>query len=97
MPDQIVGARGPGGSPDLRWYPVVTMLQLAVDIAIATTTPIGYGHVYAPEHYVDAWIAASDVQGWSAKLPRGSSHLPQKMVADLKKAGEETSGANRGG
>ena len=39
--------RGPDVSPELRWYPVVTMLQIAVDMAVATGTPFGYGHVYA--------------------------------------------------
>ena len=57
--------RGPDVSPELRWYPVVTMLQLALDMAVATSTPIGYGHVYAPEHYVDAWVAVADVRDWS--------------------------------
>jgi uncharacterized membrane protein len=58
--------RGPDVSPELRWYPVVTMLQLALDMAVATTTPMGYGHVFAPEHYVDGWLAVTDAQGWSA-------------------------------
>ncbi|MFD2237843.1 alpha/beta hydrolase [Aureimonas populi] len=49
--------RGPDVSASLTWFPVVTMLQLALDMAVATTTPIGYGHVYAPEHYIDAWVA----------------------------------------
>jgi Alpha/beta-hydrolase family len=30
--------RGPDVSPYLRWYPVVTMLQLALDMAVATGT-----------------------------------------------------------
>ncbi len=58
--------RGPDVSPELRWYPIVTMLQLALDMAVATNTPMGFGHVYAPEHYVDAWVAVLDVHGWSA-------------------------------
>ena len=57
--------RGPDVSPELRWYPIVTMLQLAVDMPAANSTPMGYGHVYAPEHYVDAWIAVTDVRNWS--------------------------------
>ncbi|WP_028744984.1 alpha/beta hydrolase [Rhizobium mesoamericanum] len=98
MPDWMAGPRGPDVSPDLRWYPVVTMLQLALDMAVATTTPIGYGHVYAPEHYVDAWINVSDVKGWSAdQIARLKRYLAQKMVADLANGGEETPGANRGG
>jgi len=68
--------RGPDVSPELRWYPVVTMLQLAVDMAVATGTPMGYGHVFAPEHYVDAWLAVTDPQGWSAdETARLKQHL----------------------
>ncbi|WP_421872776.1 alpha/beta hydrolase [Pararhizobium sp.] len=60
-PDWMKQPRGPDVSPYLRWYPVVTMLQLALDMA--TTSPMGYGHVYAPEHYIDAWVAVTDPQG----------------------------------
>nr|WP_312872321.1 hypothetical protein [Rhizobium viscosum] len=27
---------------------------------MATTSPMGYGHVYAPQHYIDAWLAVAD-------------------------------------
>ncbi|RXH20373.1 hypothetical protein EAS54_03930 [Bradyrhizobium guangzhouense] len=68
--------RGPDVSPELRWYPIVTMLQLALDMAVATHTPMGFGHVYAPEHYVDAWVAVTDVNDWSAEaLAQLKSHL----------------------
>lgn len=56
-PAWLAGPRGPDVSESLRWFPVVTMLQLGFDMAIATTAPIGHGHVYAPEDYIDAWIA----------------------------------------
>lgn len=55
-PDWMNDPRGPDVSPELAWYPVITFLQLVVDMAIGTTTPAGYGHVFAPEHYVDAWV-----------------------------------------
>ncbi len=68
--------RGPDVSPELRWYPVVTMLQIAVDMAVATGTPFGYGHVYAPEHYPDAWVAVANLRNWPAEaLGRLKSHL----------------------
>lgn len=57
--------RGPDVSPKLQWYPVVTMLQLCLDMAVATTTPIGFGHVFAPQHYVDPWMAVAGVVDWS--------------------------------
>lgn len=56
--------RGPDVSPELRWYPVVTLLQLALDMSLATTTPIGHGHVYAPEHYIDAWLEVTAPENW---------------------------------
>lgn len=57
--------RGPDVSPQLRWYPVVTFLQILLDMAMATTTPMGYGHVYAPEHYIDAWGEVLGTDGWN--------------------------------
>jgi uncharacterized membrane protein len=56
--------RGPDVSDDLRWFPIVTMLQLAADMA-AGTSPPGYGHEFAPEHYLDAWHALVEPEGWS--------------------------------
>lgn len=66
-PDWMIAPRGPDVSPELRWYPVVTLLQLTLDMAMSTTAPMGYGHVYAPAHYIDAWIEVTDVQGWTAQ------------------------------
>jgi uncharacterized membrane protein len=63
-PSWMVEPRGPDVSSDLRWYPVVTMLQLVVDMMVAMSTPMGYGHVYAPAHHVDAWGAVTDVRDW---------------------------------
>jgi uncharacterized membrane protein len=75
-PDWMKLPRGPDVSPQLRWYPVVTLLQLALDMAMATTTPIGYGHVYAPEHYIDAWVEVTNVQRWSSEeITRLKQHL----------------------
>ncbi|MGY4471169.1 hypothetical protein ACVWWK_006878 [Bradyrhizobium sp. LB9.1b] len=59
-PAWMSAPRGPDVSPELHWYPIVTMLQLALDMAVANGTPMGFGHVYAPEHYVDAWVAVTD-------------------------------------
>ncbi|MGB3877695.1 MAG: alpha/beta-hydrolase family protein [Shinella zoogloeoides] len=66
QPAWMAVPRGPDVSPDFQWYPVVTFLQLTLDMAMATTTPMGLGHVYAGEHYIDPWIAVTDVTDWSA-------------------------------
>jgi uncharacterized membrane protein len=91
--------RGPDVSPDLQWYPVVTMLQIALDMAVATSTPMGYGHVYAPEHYVEAWVAVTDVRHWSpealAKLKDHLGNAARKAIDD--NAPNDNPYADRGG
>ena len=77
-PDWMRVPRGPDVSPSLRWYPIVTMLQLVADMLVATNTPMGYGHVYAPEHYVDAWLAVTNVHDWS---PEAIRRLKQHLAA----------------
>jgi uncharacterized membrane protein len=90
--------RGPDVSPELRWYPVITMLQLAVDMAVATSTPMGYGHVYAPEHYVDAWIAVTDVRNWTPEMiARLKNHLANAARGAIEDTGTDNSYSDRGG
>lgn len=62
-PDWMHTPRGPDVSPDLRWYPVVTMLQLLVDLTTESAPP-GFGHEIAAEDYIDAWAALSEPPGW---------------------------------
>lgn len=63
-PEWMREPRGPDVSPDLRWFPIVTMMQLAADMVVGTA-PTGFGHEYAPEHYIDAWLALTEPEGWS--------------------------------
>lgn len=65
-PDWMRSPRGPDVSPALRWFPVVTMLQVAADIAAAEEAPIGHGHAYAFADYLEAWRAVSAPEGWDA-------------------------------
>jgi uncharacterized membrane protein len=74
--DWMLPPRGPDVSLQLRWYPIVTLLQLMLDMFMATTAPIGYGHVYAPAHYIGAWIELTDVRDWSPEeITRLKQHL----------------------
>lgn len=79
QPEWMRPPRGPDVSPHLRWFPVVTVLQLAMDIAVADRAPAGFGHVYAPEHYVDAWRAVTDPPGWTDEgIARLKAHLRRR-------------------
>ncbi|MCP1727201.1 putative membrane protein [Natronospira proteinivora] len=74
-PDWLKTPRGPDVSEHLRWFPVVTMLQLAADMA-AGSSPRGYGHEYAPAHYLQAWLALTEPDDWShAELQRLQERL----------------------
>ena len=63
-PEWLRAPRAPDVSPQLRWFPVVTMLQLAVDMVVGTA-PTGFGHEYAAVDYLDAWLALTEPAGWN--------------------------------
>ncbi|MBN7776526.1 alpha/beta-hydrolase family protein [Nitratireductor aquimarinus] len=65
--DWMKAPRGPDVSPLLSWYPIVSMLQLLVDMPLSDGVPMGYGHVYAPDHYLDAWLEVTGVENWSSE------------------------------
>ncbi len=57
--------RGPDVSKDLRWFPIVTFLQIGFDLPLATNVPIGYGHNYSSSSYIDAWVAVTQPTDWT--------------------------------
>ncbi|ARJ69738.1 hypothetical protein B0A89_08985 [Paracoccus contaminans] len=52
-------------SPDLRFIPIVTQFQLALDMALATSAPAGFGHSYWAPDYIGPWRAVTAPAGWS--------------------------------
>jgi len=84
-PPWLTGPRPPDISRQLNWYPVVTALQLLADMALAQTSPIGFGHVYAPQHYFDGWVTLTDPAGWppddlAALRERLSRSGPRQLI-----------------
>ena len=64
-PAWMVGPRGPDVAEEFRWLPVVTFLQLGIDIMPAVDPPVGFGHSYAFESYVEAWVWLMEPPGWT--------------------------------
>lgn len=64
-PNWLIGERGEHVSPYLQWYRIVKSLQVALDLPLATTIPIGYGHNSSPAHYIDARAAVTAPVNWS--------------------------------
>ncbi|AYG62634.1 alpha/beta-hydrolase family protein [Rhizobium jaguaris] len=99
-PDWMREPLGQDVSPQLRWYPIVTGFQLILDMLVANKTPMGFGHVYAPQHYINAWVAVTDVRGWSqdqlAAL-RKRFETPENAGTTSTKETREPSYEGRGG
>ncbi|MDF2232382.1 alpha/beta-hydrolase family protein [Albimonas sp. CAU 1670] len=55
----------PDVSPKMRFLPIVTQFQLALDMMLALGTPSGFGHNYAAAEYIDGWRALTAPEGWS--------------------------------
>lgn len=65
-PAWMKGTHGPDVSPDLKWFPIVTFVQLLLDMPAASTVPpLGYGHNYSASGYINGWIEVTDPQGWT--------------------------------
>ena len=66
QPGWLQGPRGPDVSPAMRWYPVVTFWQVAVDLVSAGgDIPSGHGHRYGPE-IAQAMATLLAPDGWDA-------------------------------
>ena len=76
-PDWMRPPCGLDVSPQLRRYTVVSLFQLTLDMLGAIDAPIGYGHVYAPAHYIDAWAEVTDVRDWS---PADITRLKKRLA-----------------
>ncbi|WP_348641028.1 alpha/beta-hydrolase family protein [Martelella sp. HB161492] len=55
----------PDVSKKLRYFPIVTEFQLAVDMALSKALPEGYGHNYVARDYIDAWLEILNPSHWS--------------------------------
>ncbi|MDJ0609372.1 MAG: alpha/beta-hydrolase family protein [Kiloniellales bacterium] len=64
-PSWLTGERGPDVSPDFQWFPIVTGFQVAFDMIGASAIGHGRGHLFAAAHYIDAWIAVTEPDGWT--------------------------------
>jgi uncharacterized membrane protein len=63
-PDWLKDQRGHDVSPDLKWYPIVTFLQILFDLPMADLVPKGNAHNYAASSYIDAWLEVTQPHGW---------------------------------
>ena len=66
-PDWMNEPLGADVSPDMRFMPVVTQFQLAVDLALANSAPDGHGHAYYGPDYIGPWVAVTAPENWTTE------------------------------
>ena len=64
-PAWMSSPRGPDVSSGFQWLPIVTSLQLGVDIMTAVKPPAGFGHSYDFVCYARAWAMLLDPPEWT--------------------------------
>ncbi|MFD6857581.1 alpha/beta hydrolase [Rhodococcus sp. NPDC060090] len=76
-PDWLAEPAGQDRAPSMRWYPIVTFWQVAADIMVGTSPPVGHGHNY--EDLIPyGWAAVTAPEGWSfADTQRVAAALSQ--------------------
>ena len=81
-PDWLAEDRGENVAPYMVWLPVVTMLQVGADQAVANDVPVGQGHQFgqAPVH---AWGEILPPEGWSKADSDRLAPVIKKRVAGL--------------
>ncbi len=72
------GQRGPDVSPQMGWFPIVTMVQVLLDLPGAGNVPMGYGHLYSATANMTAWAAITQPPGWSDARARSLSAVLEK-------------------
>lgn len=63
-PDWLQEPPGHDRTASMRWYPIVTFLQVFADLTNAQSVPHGHGHNYG-EFVLDGWAAVAPPQGWT--------------------------------
>lgn len=64
-PDWMKGERGHDVSPDFKWYPVITFLQVLFDLPMADRVPRGSSHNYSASSYIDGWLEVTQPEDLS--------------------------------
>lgn len=57
--------RAPDVSPEMGWAPVITMWQVAIDLAAADGVPEGYGHRYTAQSFAQSWAGIIGDPEWN--------------------------------
>jgi uncharacterized membrane protein len=57
----------PDMSEHFIFMPVVTKMQVALDMALSFGAPTGFGHAYYAQDYIRPWVQVTEPAGWTAE------------------------------
>ena len=81
-PDWLKERPGRDRTASMRWYPIVTFLQVGFDMTNASAMPAGHGHNYN-DTQLDGWAAVAAPEGWTqADTERIRRSLEKVMSAN---------------
>jgi uncharacterized membrane protein len=81
-PDWLKEPPGRDRTASMRWYPIVTFLQVGFDMTNASAMPAGHGHNYN-DTQLDGWAAVAPPEGWTqADTERIRRSLEKAMSAN---------------
>ncbi len=63
-PAWLAAPRAPDVAPQMRWFPLVTAFQVALDMLVALSVE-RFGHYYVYQDYINGWAALTDPPDWS--------------------------------
>jgi uncharacterized membrane protein len=87
-PEWMEEPRGPGVWERMPFIPVVTGVQIGLDLLQSRDVPAGYGHVFGPSH-AEAWALIAPPQGWSSE---DTTRLLAALTAERRKVSPRTTG-----
>lgn len=64
-PPWMLEPPAPDASSHIRFMPIVTQFQLALDMALSFGAPPGHGHAYYAQDYIVPWVEVSAPEGWT--------------------------------
>ncbi|MBU9763226.1 hypothetical protein FR943_05120 [Mycobacterium sp. TNTM28] len=84
-PDWLVEPPGSDRTASMRWYPIITVWQVAADVTNASSVPAGHGHNYG-HSMLDGWVAVAPPEGWT---PQDTERIRTALDESAGKDGPE--------
>ena len=79
QPEWMAPPRGEDVSPLLQWFPIISALQVGIDMMFTAAVPPGHGHNYAVADYIEAWTAVTAPRNWADE---DAGRLPTKIETE---------------